>query len=91
MLCLNGSGKPKGDPTKTQQEEITAKKLPEQFERVIFTKKRMVSMATVSSNRVTHGSVRLLDDPREINQKLTVTTTCRQLSAHKSMGIVSGL
>jgi hypothetical protein len=63
-----------------------AKKLPDQFEGVVFTKKRMVSMATTLSDRVTHGSVRLLDDPRQTNQMLAVNNNLQAVESPQGHG-----
>jgi hypothetical protein len=63
-----------------------AKKLPEEIEGVIFTKKRMVSMATVLSDQVTHGSVKLLDDPRQTNQMLAVNNNLRAIESPQGHG-----
>lgn len=46
--------------------------LPDSFEGVTFTKERMVAMATTLSDRITHQSVRLLDDPRQTNRMLPI-------------------
>jgi hypothetical protein len=53
---------------------------------VIFTKKRMVSMATALSDRVTHGSVRLLDDPRQTNQMLAVNNNLQAVESPQGHG-----
>ncbi len=63
-----------------------AKKLPDEFEGVVFTKKRMVAMATTLSDRVTHGSVRLLDDPRQTNQMLAVNNNLQAIESPQGHG-----
>lgn len=63
-----------------------AKKLPEEFEGVIFTKKRMVSMATTLSDRITHRSVNLLDDPRQTNQMLAVNNNLQAVESPQGHG-----
>jgi hypothetical protein len=63
-----------------------AKQLPDEFEGVIFTKKRMVAMATVLSARVTHGSVKLLDDPRQTNQMLAVNNNLQAIESPQGHG-----
>lgn len=63
-----------------------AMKLPEEFEGVVFTKKRMVSMATTLSDRVTHGSVMLLDDPRQTNQMLSVNNNLQAIESPQGHG-----
>jgi hypothetical protein len=63
-----------------------AKQLPEEFEGVIFTKKRMVAMATTLSDRVTHGTVRLLDHPRQTNQMLAVNNYLQAIESPQGHG-----
>jgi hypothetical protein len=63
-----------------------AKKLPEEFEGVVFTKKRMVGMATILSDRVTHGSVKLLDAPRQTNQMLAVNNLLQAIESPQGHG-----
>jgi hypothetical protein len=61
-------------------------KLPECFEGVIFTKKRMVAMATTLSDRVTHRSIQLLDDPRQTNQMLAVNNNLQAIESPQGHG-----
>lgn len=63
-----------------------ARQLPEEFEGVVFTKKRMVSMATTLSDRVTHASVKLLDDPRQTNQMLAVNNNLQAIESPQGHG-----
>jgi hypothetical protein len=63
-----------------------AKKLPDFFEAVIFTKKRMVAMATTLSDRVTQGLVKLLDDPRQTNQMLAVNNQLQAIESPQGHG-----
>ena len=63
-----------------------SKKLPEEFEGVIFTKKRMVAMATTLSDRITHRSVKLLDDPRQTNEMLAVNNNLQAIESPQGHG-----
>ena len=75
------------DATRGELEGLKdAKKLPEEFEGVIFTKKRMVAMATTLSDRVRHGSVKLLDDPRQTNQMLAVNNSLQAIESPQGHG-----
>lgn len=46
----------------------------------------MVSMATTLSDQVTHGSVRLLDDPRQTNQMLAVNNQLQAIESPQGHG-----
>lgn len=75
------------DATRGELEGLKdAKKLPDEFEGVIFTKKRMVAMATSLSDRITHGSIRLLDDPRQTNQMLAVNNNLQAIESPQGHG-----
>jgi hypothetical protein len=63
-----------------------AKALPDALDGVIFTKKRTVAMATTLSDRITHGTVRLLDDPRQINQMLAVNNNLQAVESPQGHG-----
>ncbi len=43
-------------------------------------------MATVFSDRVTHGSVSLLDDPRQTNQMLAVNNNLQAIESPQGHG-----
>lgn len=60
--------------------------LPDEMEGVTFTKKRMVAMATVLSDRITHGTVRLIDDPRQTNQMLAVNNNLQAIESPEGHG-----
>jgi len=75
------------DATRGELEGLKdAKKLPDEFEGVVFTKKRMVAMATTLSDRVTHGTVKLLDDPRQTNQMLAVNNQLQAIESPQGHG-----
>jgi len=63
-----------------------AKLLPDEFEGVTFTKKRMTAMGTVLSDRVTHKTVRLIDDPRQTNQMLAVNNNLQAIESPEGHG-----
>lgn len=46
----------------------------------------MVAMATALSDRVTHSSVRLLDDPRQTNQLLAVNNNLQAIESPQGNG-----
>lgn len=46
----------------------------------------MVAMATTLSDRVTHGSVRLLDDPRQSTQMLAVNNQLQAVESPQRHG-----
>jgi hypothetical protein len=46
----------------------------------------MVSMATVLSDRVTHGTVKLLDDARQTNQMLAVNNNLQAIESPQGHG-----
>src|SRR4051812_11166006 len=61
------------DGTRGEFDSIAdAGKMPPELEPVIFTKKRMVAMASNLSDRMTQPTVELLDDQRQQNQLLAV-------------------
>ena len=60
--------------------------MPDYFEAVVFTKKRIFSMATTLSDRVTQGLVKLLDDPRQTNQMLAVNNQLQAIESPQGHG-----
>jgi len=67
-----------------------ADRMPPEFEAVIFTKKRMVAMASNLSDRMTQHTVEMRDDQRQKTQLLAVNNTCKRLRRRKDTWIVSG-
>ena len=63
-----------------------AGRMPDEFEGVIFTKKRMVAMATTLSDKVQQGSVRLLDDARQTNQLQAVNNNLQAIESPQGHG-----
>jgi hypothetical protein len=63
-----------------------ANQLPESCEGVTFTKKRIVAMTTTLSDRITHGTVSLLDDPRQTNQMLVVNNNLQAVESPQGHG-----
>lgn len=63
-----------------------AGRMPREFEAVIFTKKRMIAMATTMNDRFTQGSVELVDDPRQQNQLLAVNNNLQAVESPQGHG-----
>jgi hypothetical protein len=60
--------------------------MPSEFEGVIFTKKRMVAMATNLSDRMTQQTVELLDDQRQQQQLLAVNNNLQAIETPQGHG-----
>jgi len=63
-----------------------AGRMPQEFEAVIFTKKRMIAMATAMNDRFTQGTVELVDDQRQENQLLAVNNNLQAVESPQGHG-----
>lgn len=63
-----------------------AGRMPAEFEAVIFTKKRMVALATTMNDRFTQGTVELIDDARQQNQLLAVNNNLQAIETPQGHG-----
>ena len=75
------------DGTRGEFDSIAdAGKMPPEFESVIFTKKRMVAMATNLSDRMTQRTVAMLDDQRQQQQLLAVNNNLQAIETPQGHG-----
>lgn len=75
------------DGTRGEFDSIAdAGRMPKEFEPVIFTKKRMIAMATAMNDRFTQHTVQLVDDPRQQNQLLAVNNNLQAVESPQGHG-----
>ena len=75
------------DATRGEFDAIAdAGKMPPEFEPVLFTKKRMVGMASTLSDRMTQHTIQMLDDQRQQTQLLAVNNNLQAIETPQGHG-----